>query len=367
MSKIISYIVKSQPSINDKIIGSNSEKNVQGLVEDQTVQFPISNLQSLILGSLTPISGGQLKITEIAPTTTLTNISTIVNALSPAYVVGKYETLFFNINGHQYLLKSQDLAIGVGGTVLTNNDFVDFPVSVGATGANGANGANGVNGTNGKEIELRASGNFIQWKYTTDLTWTNLIDIQGLKGDDGVSITASSNTTTVTGNGSILTPYKVEVNAGSTWVVGEVRIFSDVSPAWLTANFNLVTGVGINAMNGWVIAGTNGTRDRRGRTSIAYDNRSLDPSNNIWDILYNTLGSLIGLKRVKLTGSESGIQSHAHGGIPAFSGNVVPNTGTGQYYQGLGANTSIVPNTDAIDFHENRQPSIVDIWAIKIA
>ncbi len=47
----------------------------------------------------------------------------------------------------------------------------------------------GEDGIDGKEIELRVSGNYIQWKYKTDTNWTNLISTAALKGADGISVT----------------------------------------------------------------------------------------------------------------------------------------------------------------------------------
>ena len=364
ISNKIAYKVKNSPAITDCVIGTNSEKNLSELVENQTVNFPLSAIQSLILGGLSPDLGGQLKITEIEPITVETDISTIVNALNPHYVVGRYEIVCFNINGQIYLLKSQNLTIGFDGTALTNDDFVEFPVSVGATGADGADGIPGTNGTNGKEVELRTSGNWIQWKYTTDLTWTNLIDINGLKGADGVSITADGDSTTVSGDGSILTPYVVEIKPNYSWTLGSLRQL-EVDATYVTTNFDS-SGLGRLEMLGWAICnGANGTIDRRGRTSIAYDDRNTDPSTGFWDIAYNTLGNVLGLLKVKLTANQSGVQPHSHI-VPTaiIAGGSVGGSGTAAFGPGATFNNVAI---DAIDFHENRQPSIVDLWIKKVS
>ena len=45
-------------------------------------------------------------------------------------------------------------------------------------------------GVDGKQVEMRSNGTHIQWKYTTDLTWNNLVlleDLRGPKGNDGDS------------------------------------------------------------------------------------------------------------------------------------------------------------------------------------
>lgn len=54
----------------------------------------------------------------------------------------------------------------------------------------GADGQSGADGTDGREIQLQVSSTHIQWKYTDDQTWTNLIalaDLKGEKGDTGES------------------------------------------------------------------------------------------------------------------------------------------------------------------------------------
>lgn len=54
---------------------------------------------------------------------------------------------------------------------------------------NGLNGKNGIDGTNGKEVELKVSDEAIQWKYSGDTTWVNLVLLSELKGADGFSPT----------------------------------------------------------------------------------------------------------------------------------------------------------------------------------
>jgi hypothetical protein len=39
--------------------------------------------------------------------------------------------------------------------------------------------------SNGKEVELRSDGTYIQWKYTVDSTWNNLVALASLRGADG--------------------------------------------------------------------------------------------------------------------------------------------------------------------------------------
>lgn len=55
----------------------------------------------------------------------------------------------------------------------------------GTKGDKGDTGATGNDGTDGKEVTLQATDTYIQWKYDTDTTWTNLIPLSDLKGEKG--------------------------------------------------------------------------------------------------------------------------------------------------------------------------------------
>lgn len=58
-------------------------------------------------------------------------------------------------------------------------------------------------GKNGKEVELQVADDCIQWKYNSDITWTNLIslsDLKGAQGENGVSITDISFTSSTGGD-----------------------------------------------------------------------------------------------------------------------------------------------------------------------
>ena len=56
-------------------------------------------------------------------------------------------------------------------------------------------GKNGIDGINGKEIELQVTDTYIQWRYTAETNWKNLIELASLKGpkgdkgEDGTSVT----------------------------------------------------------------------------------------------------------------------------------------------------------------------------------
>jgi hypothetical protein len=67
----------------------------------------------------------------------------------------------------------------------------------GPVGASGLQGLPGTNGADGREVELQNNGTVIQWKYDTDVSWTDLVAISGLKGDKGD--TGSAGATGATG------------------------------------------------------------------------------------------------------------------------------------------------------------------------
>jgi len=55
----------------------------------------------------------------------------------------------------------------------------------GIDGTDGTDGSNGSNGVDGDEIQLRTDSGYIQWKYSQIPTWTNLVALNDLKGDNG--------------------------------------------------------------------------------------------------------------------------------------------------------------------------------------
>ena len=64
-------------------------------------------------------------------------------------------------------------------------DLVALADITGANGTDGIDGTNGIDGVDGKEVEIQNSGTYIQWRYVGDLTWINIIAIADLKGDKG--------------------------------------------------------------------------------------------------------------------------------------------------------------------------------------
>jgi len=52
------------------------------------------------------------------------------------------------------------------------------------------------NGVDGSEVEMRVDSGYIQWKYDSDVSWTNLIEVSTLKGDIGDAATITVGTVT---------------------------------------------------------------------------------------------------------------------------------------------------------------------------
>lgn len=61
----------------------------------------------------------------------------------------------------------------------------------GADGLDGTDGTNGTNGTDGEEVILQVAEGFIQWQYIGESSWTNLIEIASLIGDNGRGINST--------------------------------------------------------------------------------------------------------------------------------------------------------------------------------
>lgn len=83
-----------------------------------------------------------------------------------------------------------DLGTGLNGDFYldtTTNDIYEKNSGTWSVIANitGETGSVGPQGDPGDEVQLQVSGGYIQWKYTSDVSWTNLIEVATLKGDQG--------------------------------------------------------------------------------------------------------------------------------------------------------------------------------------
>lgn len=151
-NKETAYKIKSPINGTDYFPITNSLNLGVGLAKGATKSADFDGVRDFILSGLAPEVGGTLKITEIEIASLNTDIATTVNSILPVYIVSQYELVFFKVSGIIYLLKSQDLTIGLGQMPLANSDFILFPVSV---GPQGVPGTNGTNGTNAVEVNLQ--------------------------------------------------------------------------------------------------------------------------------------------------------------------------------------------------------------------
>ncbi|XFA99145.1 leucine-rich repeat protein [Candidatus Izemoplasma sp. B36] len=72
-------------------------------------------------------------------------------------------------------------------------NLIDLATLTGADGTNGIDGTNGTDGIDGREVLFQVANGYIQWQYTGESTWTNLIEVATLVGDtgeDGVGISS---------------------------------------------------------------------------------------------------------------------------------------------------------------------------------
>lgn len=172
-------------SDQDYVIGTDADN-----LGKVTKNYVIGDLRRFIISGLSPIEGGTLRISEIAYTGVLETPEDVVNALDPDFEVLAYHIVFVKVNGQQFLLKLQDRFVGATQTPVTSDDFIEFPISVGPQGPQGEQGPQGPQGPQGIQGEIGP---------------------QGPVGEDGVSIVASGESTNVSGSGSNLDPYIVDV------------------------------------------------------------------------------------------------------------------------------------------------------------
>jgi hypothetical protein len=192
MTKIKTYTIKDPVVSGDKWIGSNG-------LTGETKNFDSDGVRDFVLSGLSPETGGQLKITEIEIATLDTDVATTVNAIDPPYEIERYEMVFFNIDGQIFACKKTNQTIGDGETALTNDDFVEFPVSVGPAGPNGTNGTNGTdgsvwrNGSGAPSNSLGVNGDYYLNTANGDVylkatgTYSVVTNIKGADGADGTN------------------------------------------------------------------------------------------------------------------------------------------------------------------------------------
>lgn len=159
------------------------------------------------------------------------------------------------------------------------------------------------------------------------------------------------------------------------WQTGDLKqVHCD--GAYIAANFD-GTGLGIANRVGWAVCnGDNGTVNMGGRVAIGYDAVAIDPADNVWDVIYNTMLSTGGQKKHTLASGEQGaitaaamVDDIGGGGTSAIArikinGTEVPRDGAGNQ-GGWGSNATIAAAA-AGTAHENRPPFVVTLYLMKL-
>lgn len=84
----------------------------------------LEQVQDLLFAGLSPEVGGTLKITPVNYTGELTSPAAVANQLTPALIIAQYEIVVFSVNGNKYILKLQDLTIGIAQPNIADSDFI---------------------------------------------------------------------------------------------------------------------------------------------------------------------------------------------------------------------------------------------------
>ena len=113
------YPFDTNISDEDYVIGSDGDN-----LGKITRNYNIGDLRRYINSGLSPEIGGTLKVSEIEYNGVLTTPSEVANNLDPNVQVLQYEIVVLSVNGNKYLLKQQDIILGVSGTEVTDEDFI---------------------------------------------------------------------------------------------------------------------------------------------------------------------------------------------------------------------------------------------------
>ena len=119
ISNKLAYPLDVTISDEDYVIGTDGDN-----LGKITRNYNIGDLRRYINSGLSPEVGGTLKVSEITYNGVLTSPSEVANALDPNYQVLQYHIVIFSVNGNKYILKEQDITLGLSGTAITDEDFI---------------------------------------------------------------------------------------------------------------------------------------------------------------------------------------------------------------------------------------------------
>lgn len=374
------YSIKPIPLETDIVFGTDKESSVKF-----SKNFQLGDLRSFFLAGLDPETGGTLKIHEIVISTLATDIATTVNQMVSTYTVSQYEVLFFRVAGKLYVLKSQDVTIGLGQPSLSNSDFIEFPTSVGPTGPAGTNGTNGIDGTNGSvwrtasgapSNSLGVNGDYYLNSVNGDVytktsgTYAVVANIKGSNGNDGndglnAVMTVSSSTVVAIASGTNKTfAFTQEPNLG--WTIGtRLRAYRDVGQymegAIVSFTDTSVTifadyAIGTGSLNGWNIGiagdrGQDATADNLQR--VITGNTTLSNTDNNYSIIINNGASniTITVPHNLVANFECGFVQKGSGDVTfAGSGGATLLSASGLKIKGQNQNAYLIKQENTTDY-----------------
>lgn len=119
MAIISSYPKDLNISLLDKLIGTDAESSLA------TKNFEVGDLRKFIISGLSPELGGILLITEVKDDSgDYSTPAEVLNTLNPVLNVLKYNLVIVSMLGDKYLLKLQDVTVGVGEDPVLDSDFI---------------------------------------------------------------------------------------------------------------------------------------------------------------------------------------------------------------------------------------------------
>lgn len=127
MARIKTYVLDTIVSEKDIVIGSDADNL------GTTKNFEVAVLRDFILSGLGPSVGGTLKITELIDTNNNTTPQAFINSLTPTYSVSAYEVVVVTLNTQKFLLKLQNVVIGVGQTPTVSGNFIALTTALSGT------------------------------------------------------------------------------------------------------------------------------------------------------------------------------------------------------------------------------------------